>query len=773
MSHSESSSSVHCQRIRLTGVVQGVGFRPFVWRLAKELRLTGWVRTDARGLEIEVRGPHGQIDSLVDRLRREAPPFSRIDSVQRRSAEPEDIADDFAIIDSLGGRTATMIGPDTAVCRNCLADMFDPQGRRWRYAFTSCAHCGPRFSICHDLPFDRERTSFRAFPVCKKCRGEFERPHDRRLHTAGISCPKCGPQLSLLDPLGKPIHGDALANALALLKEGKILAVKGPGGFQLMCDARNVEVVAALRVRKRQAARPFAVMFANALSATACVHVSVGEPGLLNLPERPIILLRKRHRCDAALPGVAPDLAWLGVMLPASPLHYLLFHEAAGRPEGTTWLDRAEELALVVTSGNPAGEPPAIGNTEALERLAGVADAFLMHDLELATGAEDSIACSGPGGLQLVRRSRGYAPRSVKLPFATAPILAVGAHDKSTVCATRGNEAFLSPHLASLVDASSTEAIAQAADHLLQLLDVAPSLIAHDLDAQSPATRLAVALAEERNLPLLAVQHHHAHVAAILAEHHVEGPVYALALDGFGVGNDGQPWGGELLRVDGASFARLGHLAPLGLCAGDPENGQPWRLAAAILHALGRGSEIERRFATQPEAAQVAANLANGIAVQPTTSLGRLLDAAAGLLDICPVARFGGQGGLLLEGLAERQGEVAPFSGGWRIEEGCLDLQPLFAALADEKNAQHGAALFHATLAAALADWLLAVAPVGTTVAAGGGCMQNQVLSRGLRDRLGSAGFHLIEARRIPPNDGGIALGQAWIAQHTLQGPAA
>lgn len=770
MSSSESRNKVPCQRIRLTGVVQGVGFRPFVWRLAKELRLSGWVRTDARGLEIEARGPEQKIDALVERLQREAPPFSRIDSVHRRMAETQETEEGFAILNSLGGRAATMIGPDTAVCRSCLQDMFDPKGRRWRYAFISCAHCGPRYAVCRELPFDRARTSFAGFAMCSKCQAEFQRAHDRRLRTAGIGCPKCGPRLALVDPAGNALAGDPVANALALLREGKILAVKGPGGFQLMCDARNVAAVAALRTRKRQPAAPFPVMFANALSATALVHVSVGEPGLLNLPERPIILLKKRNRCDAALPGVAPDLAWLGVILPVSPLHYLLFHEAAGRPEGTSWLDRAEELALVVTSGNPAGEPPAINNAEALRRLVGMADAFLLHDLELAVGAEDSVACSGPGGLQLVRRSRGYAPRSVKLPFSTPPILAFGVHDKSTVCVTRGNEAFLSHHLGNLFNPLTAEALRETAERLLAVLDASPALVVHDRDPDNPATRLAREFAARRGVPQLAVQQHHAHIAAVLAEHHRDGPAYALALDGFGLGDDGKAWGGELLRVDGASYARLGHLLPLRLAAGDHESGQPWRFAAGVLHALGRGGEIERRFADQPDAGAVAARLSAGADVEETTSMGRLLDAAAGLLGICAVTRFRGQAGLLLEGLAERHGEVRPLSGGWAIEAGCLDLRPLFAALADEKNPKVGAALFHATLAAALTDWLVAAAPPDAIVAAGGGCLQNQVLGRGLRTGLADAGLRLLEARRIPPNDGGIALGQAWVAQHHLQG---
>jgi hydrogenase maturation protein HypF len=765
---SENRSKHPCQRIRLTGVVQGVGFRPFVLRLASELKLCGWVRTDARGLEIEARGPEQKIDLLVERLRREAPPFSRIDSVHRRAAETRETAEEFVILSSLGGKVATMIGPDTAICRDCLRDMFDPQGRRWRYAFTCCALCGPRYTVCRSLPFDRARTGFADFAMCRRCGAEFSRAHDRRLHTAGVGCSKCGPRLTLVDPRGAALPGDPVANVLALLKNGKILALKGPGGFQLLCDARDTAAVAALRARKRQPAAPFAVMFANTLSAATLVQVNVGEPGLLNLPERPVILLKKRAGCDAALPGVAPDLAWLGVMLPSAPLHYLLFHEAAGRPAGMAWLDQAWELALALTSANPAGEPPAIGNHEALRRLAGIADAFLLHNLELVAGAENSVACSGPGGLQLVRRSRGYAPRSVKLPSSTPPIVAFGAHDRSTVCVTRGNEAFLSPHLGDLFNPATTEALLATVGHLLSVLDVSPALAVHDRDADNPATVLAQKFAARHGIPLLGVQHHHAHAAAVLAEHQLDEPIHALALDGYGRGDDGKFWGGELLRVDGASYARLAHLKPLKLLCGDHESGQPWRFAAAVLHALGRAGEIERRFAGQPGAGETAERLLTGKDVEETTSMGRLLDAAAGLLGVCPVTSFRGQAGLLLEGLAERQPEAAPLPGGWSIERGCLDLMPLFAVLADERDAGRGAAVFHATLAAALTDWLVSASPPSATVAASGGCLQNQVLGRALRAGLAAAGLRLLEARRIPPNDGGIALGQAWIAQHHL-----
>ena len=769
MQISDHSSTV-CQRIRLSGVVQGVGLRPLVLRLAKELSLTGWVRNDAQGVEIEACGSHENIECLIQRLHRDAPPFARIDAITSRYTGSVSVSEDFFILDSRGGRVATMIGQDMAVCRNCLNEMFDPSGRRWRYAFTACVHCGPRYTICRGLPFDRARTSLKPFTMCNRCQAEYRRPEDRRLHAEGNSCPKCGPKLSLLDARGKTIPGDAIANTISLLGDGKIVAIKGTGGFHLACDAHNAVAVALMRERKHRYFKPFPVMLANALSATAYVQLSVGEPGLLNLPERPIILLRKRSSCDAALPGVAPELAWLGVMLPFAPVHYLLFHEAAGRPPGTDWLDKAQGFALLMSSANPSREPPAIDNEEALQRLAGMADAFLLHDRDIVTRCDDSVACSGLGGLQLVRRARGYAPRSVKLLHAGPTILAVGGPVRNAVCITRGNEAFVSQHIGELSNPAACDFFDETVAHLLKMLEVSPAMIVHDMDRNTHATRFAADFARLRGIPMLGVQHHHAHIASVLAEHHVTGPVFSLALDGGEIGTDGTVWGGELLRVDGARFDRLGHLAPFKLVGDNNESRTPWRLAAAVLHELGRNNEIAQRFAGQPMAAAVAEQLASGSNCRETSSMGRLFDAAAALLGINLVSMFSGQAGLLLEGMAERFGEAAPLRDGWKIGDNGLDLMPLFAALADERNAFRGAAIFHSTVVEALTAWLLSCAPRGSTVAAAGGCLQNQVFGRGLRSRLGERGLHLVEARRMPPNDGGLALGQAWVAQQYLLG---
>ena len=767
---SSENMEIVCQRVRINGVVQGVGFRPLVWRLAKELGLTGWVRNDARGVELEVSGARAHVETLIERLHRDAPPNAQIDAITSRYTESVSVSGDFFILDSRGGRSATMIGPDTTVCRDCLAEMFDPSSRRWRYALTNCGHCGPRYSICTGLPFDRARTSLKPFAMCGKCEGEYHRAHDRRLHAEGNCCPRCGPHLSLLDAGGKPISGDVVVNALALIRAGRIVAIKGPGGFHLFCDARNPAAVALMRERKRRQCKPFPVMFASAMSALPYVQFRVGEPGLLTLPERPIILLNKRKRCDEVMPAVAPDLHWLGVVLPFAPIHYLLFHEAAGRPSGLQWLESDQELVLMMSSGNLAREPIAIDNEEALQRLAGVADAFLMHDRKIVTRCDDSVACSAPGGLQLVRRSRGYAPKALKLPQSGPPVLAVGGPVKNAICVTRGNEAFVSQHIGELSNPVAAGGFEDNVQHLLKMLEVVPAVIAHDIHRDAYVTALVEEMARQRDVPMLAVQHHHAHVAAVLAEHQVVEPTYGLALDGGELGTDGTIWGGELLKVSGARFERVGHLSPFLLPGSEVESRVPWRLAASILQALGRGDEIVRRFAGLSGVESVAAELAAGAMGRQSSSLGRLFEAAAGLLGIRHELIYRDQAGLLMEGCAERFGAAEPLPDGWRVSGNQLDLLPVFEYLREEREPQRGAAVFYATVAAALADWMRGLVPEGSAVATGGGCMQNQVFSRELRFRAGKFGLTLLEARRLPPSDGALALGQAWVAQRYLLG---
>jgi hydrogenase maturation protein HypF len=840
-------------RIRVRGIVQGVGYRPFVWRLAQELALAGWVRNDAAGVEIEAAGAAATIAELLDRLRHQAPPLARVDTVDVRQMDaargvdesdakaaaagraraaasalfPSDEVEAFRILDSAPGAVSTAIGPDAALCADCRAELFDPASRRYRYAFTTCTHCGPRYTIARRLPYDREQTSLAPFPLCADCGREYADPADRRFHAEATCCPACGPRLTLRDAEGRALEGDPVAATLARLLAGDIVALQGLGGFHLACDARNPAAVARLRERKAREEKPFAVMAASPAVLAPLVEIGSAEHALLASPEAPIVLLRKRSpeaaggaagsgaapvafgteppspavgtaasgaaaaasggqrciapgvcgestklavtsECSAAVGDhVAPCVAWLGAFLPYTPLHWLLFHEAAGRPACSAWLDHPPELLLVMTSANPQGEPLVIDAAEALARLSGIADAFLVHDRAIVARADDSVVRATPRGFQFIRRGRGYTPRAIRLPRPGPSVLAFGGWYKNTICVTRGDEAFVSTHIGDLDNAASCDFLAETVERMLALTEVKPQLVAHDRHPDFHSSRAAAAFAAERGLPCVAVQHHHAHIAAVCAEHGAAGPVLGLALDGVGLGDDGGAWGGELLRVDGAESIRLGHLLPLALPGADRAAREPWRMAAAVLWQLGRGAEIEHRFAAQPGAATIRQMLERGLNCPRSSSLGRAFDAAAGLLGLQATTSFEGQAAMRLEGLAESFGDCAPLAGGWTIDpDGRLDLAPMWTRLADETDAARGAACFHSTLAAALADWAAGAAALQKidTLAAGGGCWLNHRLSRQVRAALNASGVRFLEARQLPPNDGGLALGQAWAA---------
>jgi hydrogenase maturation protein HypF len=760
------------RHVEVRGIVQGVGFRPFVYRLASELELDGWVRNDSGGVTLEVEGLERRVDEFVRRVRDDAPPLARVDRVLSGEPAPPAGQPGFAIVETHGGRAATAIGPDSAVCADCVAEMLDPADRRWRYPFINCTHCGPRYTITRALPYDRAMTSMAGFAQCAACLAEYRSPLDRRFHAEPNACPVCGPRLAWLDARGTPIDGvDPIAAALARIVRGEVVAIKGLGGFHLVCDARNAAAVATLRSRKAREEKPFAVMVANLASAAMLAAPSAAEAELLRSVERPIVLLRKGAEVEAQLPGVAPGLAWLGVMLPYTPLQLLLFHEGAGRPAGTAWLERAQPLVLVMTSANPGGEPLVIGNDEALARLAGIADAVLLHDRDIVQRCDDSVLRAVAGdatrGFQFVRRARGYTPRAIRLAAGGPSVLALGGYFKNTVCVTRGDEAFVSQHVGDLDNAPTCHALDEAVAHLLSILQVKPDVIAHDLHPDFYSTRLASRLADRHGARLHAVQHHHAHIAAVLAEHRVQGPVLGLAMDGVGLGSDGAAWGGELLRVDGASFARLGRLRPLRLPGGDRAAREPWRMAAAALALGGRGDATVTRFADEPAASPVATMLKHGFNAPETSSLGRWFDAAAGLLGVQRRMAFEGQAAMRLEGLAESHGEVAAEPALVTINAANeLDLSLLAMRLADEADAGRGAALFHATLATALADWVACAAQIEgvTTIACGGGCFLNALLSRRLKHELAARGLTMLQAQAVPPNDGGLALGQAWVA---------
>ncbi|HEX9302698.1 MAG TPA: carbamoyltransferase HypF [Casimicrobiaceae bacterium] len=759
------------RRINVRGIVQGVGFRPFVYRLASELSLDGWVCNDAAGVTIEAQGDEQCVARLARRLRDEAPALARVDAIEISDCAPLPDYAGFAILASGGGHAATAIGPDSAICGDCLAELFDPSDRRYRYAFINCTNCGPRYTITRRLPYDRPMTSMAAFAQCPQCLTEYRAPRDRRFHAEPNACPTCGPRLGLLDARGTPTRdGDPVAGTVARIARGEIVAIKGLGGFHLACDARNVEAVARLRERKAREEKPFAVMVGNVDSVASWAEIAPAERALLEAPERPIVLLRKRPDADTALAGVAPGLAWLGAMLPYTPLQYLVFHEAAGRPAGTAWLAAPQQLALVMTSANPGGEPLVTGNDEARARLAGIADAFLVHDRDIVVRCDDSVVRAAQGNgkrFQFVRRARGYTPRAIRLADNGPCVVALGGHFKNTVCVTRGDEAFVSQHIGDLDNAPTCTMLMETVDHLVSILGVEPEVVAHDLHADFFSTRHAARLAARWNVPARGVQHHHSHIAAVLAEHRRAGPVLGLALDGVGLGTDGAAWGGELLHVDGARCVRVGRLAPLRLPGGDRAAREPWRMAAAALARGNMGAAIASRFADEPAAGAVATMLARGFNAPETSSMGRWFDAAAGLLGVRRRMAFEGQAAMLLEGVAERHGPVAPDCSLYTIDAANeLDLTALALRLADERDAGFGAALFHATLVRALADWVTHTTEALdlTTVACGSGCFLNAILSRTLAATLAARNLTVLEARDVPPNDGGLSLGQAWVA---------
>ncbi len=767
--------------IRVRGLVQGVGFRPYVWRLATALGLSGWVRNDGEGVSILVNGPRA--DDFLRRLPAELPPLARIDGLEiAAGAPPQTTESGFTILDSAGGAVTTLIGPDAATCPECIAEMCDPNGRRWRHPFITCTHCGPRFTVSRGLPYDRARTTLASFPLCAACDAEYRSPANRRFHAETTCCPACGPQLALVDAEGQPLPGDPVAQALRLLQAGRVVAIKGLGGFHLACDARQPAAVAMLRQRKSREAKPFAVMGQNPGSLASWVAWDDQARRLFDSAAAPIVLCRK---AGAELAGVAPGLATLGVMRPATPLHLLLWHEAAGRPPGTDWLVAESPLLLVMTSANPQGEPLVADNAEALRRLSGIADAFLWHDRDIAIRCDDSVVQPRPEGHSFVRRARGHVPTPIPLADDGPTVLALGGYLKNTICVARGREALLSQHIGSLDNVATVGFLEETVTRMLDLLAVRPDVIAHDLHPDFPSTHLARRLAAGWGIETVAVGHHHAHVAAVCAEHGVETPVLGIAIDGVGLGSDGAAWGGEWLRVDGGDCQRLAHVAPLHMPGGERAAREPWRLAVAALHDTGRHDEIgpwlDRCFPGR-DAAPLLAMLRQNLRCPATTSLGRWFDVAAALLGVCGESRYEAEAAMLLEGAAAAFGkdDALPWSKAWRIVEppaatvGApwrLDLSPMLGKLLAARDPQEGAARFHATLAAAMAECSLMLARSHglETVAIGGGCALNRILMKRLRGLLEAGGLEVLEARQAPPGDGGLALGQAWVARRMMK----
>lgn len=760
-------------RIEVQGTVQGVGFRPFVHRLASTLQLTGWVRNDARGVLMEVQGPSQHLTAFKARLKNELPPLAELTDLVCSIAPRCDQEREFTIAPTLvDAPVHTQLLPDMGVCDTCLTELFTAGDRRYRYSFITCTDCGPRFTLTRTLPFERAHTTMAPFRLCPACQHEYDTPAQRRFHAQAIACPACGPRWVVRDAAGVvQAVDDPIAATWHRLQAGEIVAVKGVGGFHLVCDAHRSDAIEHLRERKQRGAKPFALMALNVASVAKWACVSAAEKHLLESKERPIVLLDKGLD-RAVLQRAAPKLQQVGVMLPYTPLHYLLFHHAAGLPGGHVWLSQSQDACFVMTSANVRGDPLVTDNAEAVARLRGIADAYLMHDREILVTCDDSVVRVIDGAPVFLRRGRGYAPGAVTLPEAGPSVAACGAYLKNTVCLTRGNQAFVSQYVGDLRSAAVCRAQASLLEHATRLCAVQPVAIACDLHPDFPSTHLAARLATAYDIPLVQVQHHHAHAAAVAAEHGLRGPLLALTLDGMGYGADGQAWGGELLQLDGAGeFRRLGHFLPLALPGGERAVSEPWRVAAAVLCRLDHAHAVTARW---PQGHALREQLVRNINVVYTSSAGRLFDAAAALLGVCEGNSFEAEAAMRLEALATRHGAVVTTPDLVRFEtDGTVDiLNPLalLERLADETNVAYGAALFHSVLAQALVHWLMRYAQqTGINhVLLAGGCFLNRLLTTALTRGCEAVGLRVYRARQVSPGDEGVSLGQAWVAQQRL-----
>jgi hydrogenase maturation protein HypF len=808
------------QRLRVTvrGAVQGVGFRPFVYRLASELSLQGWVNNSTRGVFIEVEGDPASLEAFRLRLEREKPPRAFIQSIEASRLDPVGFNGFEIRASETDGEHEALVLPDIATCPDCLREILDPHNRRYRYPFTNCTNCGPRFTIIEALPYDRPATSMKGFAMCPACRAEYENPADRRFHAQPNACAACGPQLALWDGDGHILAREeaALQRAVEAVRRGGILALKGIGGFHIVCDARPGKAVRELRRRKAREEKPLACMFPTLASVRLVCAVSDAEERLLLSPESPIVLLHRLEghggqskpapgaasaagskrttdgegKGNASVapeldPAIAPGNPYLGIMLPYTPLHHLLLSDLG--------------FAIVATSGNRSEEPICTDEREVLERLSGIADLFLVHDRPIVRHADDSIIRLCAGRELVLRRARGFAPLPVPLhtpqsthldgmrpavPGATAapvnsprpaPVLAVGAFLKSTVAVASGTNAFVGQHIGDLATLPARTAFMRAIGDLTQLFSVDPAVVACDLHPDYPSTRHAHAA----GLPIVGVQHHEAHALACMAENELDPPVLAVSWDGTGYGHDGTVWGGEFLRVTEAGCERVAHLRTFRLPGGEQAVREPRRSALGVLHAMLAEGACQRedlaavRAFSPAERRVLCALLRKGLNAPLTSSAGRLFDAVAALLDLQQTTRFEGQAAMALEFAARTSDTRESYAielAATSAPPWVLDWEPLVEALLGDGRAGVAAAVCARKFHHALADAVVAVAQAVSLprVVLSGGCFQNVLLTECTIQRLRAAGFQPYWHQRVPPNDGGVALGQLVAARRAL-----
>lgn len=756
----DAPSPVERRVLTITGLVQGVGFRPHVFRLAAKFGVAGFVRNELGGVRVEVQGPPAALTEFARELVAEAPPLADIAGVKAAPAPPAPETD-FKILSSTGGVIREdYVSPDVATCDECLAEVLDPANRRHRYPFTNCTNCGPRLTIIHGLPYDRDRTTMATFTMCPACRAEYENPADRRFHAEPIACPVCGPRLKLLDPQGGQIAvEDPIQWAAGELRSGRIGALKGLGGFHLMCDACDDALVAELRRRKQRDERPFAIMVADLAAARRFCEVTEAEARMLGGPHRPIVLANKRPSCAVA-EAVAPGNPLLGILLPYTPLHHLLLRELGGMP-------------LVMTSGNRSDAPIVFEDERLLPELGPIADFFLTHDRPIHSRCDDSVMRISGGRPLPLRRSRGYAPAPIKLAFdCPRPLLALGGQMKTTFALGRGHQAILSHHLGDLDDAEAFAGYELAVEDFERLYDFRPEVLAHDLHPDYASTRFARERARRVGLPLVAVQHHHAHIASCLAEHGLNERVIGVAFDGTGYGPDGAVWGGEFLVADCRAFERAAHFRYLPMPGGEAAIREPWRMALAHLRDTGEVFDNLCKGIPAADVAVLQRMMSNQINSALTSSCGRLFDAVAAMLGIRRTVSYEGQAAIELEWLAARapaDGEY-PFAVNRETQPMVVDTRPIIAAVMRDVRtgveASRIARRFHSTVAAIIVEVCreLRERTGLRRVALSGGVFMNVILLEEASGRLSADGFNVLRHSLVPPNDGGLSLGQLTVA---------
>jgi hydrogenase maturation protein HypF len=754
-------------RISVRGVVQGVGFRPFVFQLATKYGLKGWVCNTSEDVKIEVQGDSRDLEHFVSELQYDAPPLARIENVTVTHHPAADYTR-FEIRRSVAEEGKyQLVSPDIATCHACLKEVFTPENRRYHYPFTNCTNCGPRFTIIEDIPYDRPKTTMRSFTMCPDCQAEYDNPLDRRFHAQPNACPKCGPRLELLDAKGNHIEAtDVIAAASQLLKQGKITAIKGLGGFLLACDATSDKAVQLLRHRKRRPFKPLAIMVSDVDEAKKYCQVSETEEKLLMSSQSPIVLLPWKSESTVCR-AVAPNLKYLGVMLPYTPMHHLLLRES--------------RLPLVMTSGNISEEPICKDNDEAVRRLSGIADYFLVHNRDIYARYDDSVTVVERGDVQLTRRARGYAPFPVHLTFKAKEVLGCGAEEKNTFCLTRDNYAFISQHIGDMENMETMEHFENTLALYKKLFRIEPEIIAYDLHPEYLSTKYALELgSQSSHLKLVPVQHHHAHIVSCMADNKIESPVIGVALDGTGYGSDGRIWGGEFLVADYKGFKRLGHLEYLPLPGGAAAIKRPYRTAIGYLTKLLGEDSLNPKlaFLKQVDAVEIEVikqQLQAGLNSPLNSSTGRLFDAVSALIGIRGEIDYEGQAAIELEMAAydsiDKVGDKGyPYS----IIDGdgvnIIQLKELFSAIVEDLfQGVSKAAIsvkFHNTVAHIIFDMcrLIAKKTGINQVALSGGVFQNRLLFRKVVPLIESAGFSVLVHKQVPCNDGGISLGQAVIA---------